>query len=94
MQAAVNFAWLGWANKLGGVILYSALYLAVLSICLFYGTASHIISNHAIQASIVYPFIAPWGPALVNGLGKIIPIFKDMFKSLEDFFANLAGKIR
>lgn len=90
LQTALNFAFLEWLNKLGGVILYVALFLAVYSIVLFYGTQAHIISSHAISSSASYRFIAPWGPAIINAIGAFIPFFKDMFAALESFFNNLA----
>jgi membrane protein required for colicin V production len=93
IQAAVDFAWMGWLNKLGGVILYAILFTAAYSIFLFYGSASGILSKHAIDSSTVYHYIEPWGPAAINGLAKVIPIFKDMFSSLKDFFAHIAKQI-
>jgi membrane protein required for colicin V production len=93
LQAAIDFAWLGWINKLGGVLLYAAIYTAIFSVVLFYGTKSGIISTSTIAASRTYNFIAPWGPALINGVGKIIPLFKDMFAQLEDFFNHLSENL-
>jgi hypothetical protein len=29
---------------------------------------------------------------VMDNLGKIIPVFKDMFTQLQDFFGNLAKK--
>src|ERR1700719_4624520 len=43
LQKLIDFVWLEWLNKLGGVILYPALYLAVFSVLLFYGSSSHIL---------------------------------------------------
>jgi membrane protein required for colicin V production len=42
--------------------------------------------------SKVYEYIAPWGPKVIDNLGNIIPIFKDMFEQLQNFFAELAKK--
>ncbi|HMH33884.1 MAG TPA: CvpA family protein [Puia sp.] len=93
IQAAVNFAWLGWLNKLGGVILYALIFTAAYSIFLFYGSASGVLSKHAIDASIVYKYVEPFGPAVINGLAKAIPLFKDMFSSLKDFFGHFAKQV-
>jgi membrane protein required for colicin V production len=92
IETAINFAFMEWLNKLGGAILYVALYTAVFSIILFYGSRSHIISTDAIASSRVYKLIEPLGPAVVNDVGKIIPVFRNMFTALEDFFAGLAQK--
>jgi membrane protein required for colicin V production len=93
LQAAIDFAWLGWINKLGGILLYAAVYTAIFSIILFYGTKSQVITSNTIAASKTYSFIEPWGPAVINGVGKIIPLFKNMFTQLEDFFNHLSQKL-
>jgi membrane protein required for colicin V production len=94
IQAAVNFAWLGWANKIGGVLLYALIYVIIYSITLFYGTKSGIISANAISSSKIYSFIEPWGPKIIDGIGLIIPVFKDMFKQLEDFFDHISRQVK
>jgi membrane protein required for colicin V production len=57
---------------------------------LFYATNLHIISQNAISSSITYNFVEPWGPVVINSIGKIIPLFKNMFSDLENFFSHLA----
>ncbi|HEV3251595.1 MAG TPA: CvpA family protein [Puia sp.] len=89
LEKLIDFVWLEWLNKLGGVILYTALYLAVFSVLLFYGSSSHILPRSMIESSKVYHFIEPWGPAVINQLARIIPLFRDMFVQLEAFFGNL-----
>jgi membrane protein required for colicin V production len=37
--------------------------------------------------------VAPWGPKVINNLGKIIPVFKDLFSQLQSFFETLGHKI-
>ncbi|MBS1596641.1 MAG: CvpA family protein [Bacteroidetes bacterium] len=92
IETALDFAMLGWLNKIGGVILYVSLFIAVYSIVLFYGTHAHIISKETISSSKVYSFVEPWGPAIIDGVGAIVPLFKNMFKELEDFFSDMARK--
>ena len=89
IQAAVDFAWLGGINRLGGALLYIILYMVIYSVFLYYGATSHILSNSTIHASATYKWIAPVGPAVVNGIGKFFPFFKGMFESLDQFFSHL-----
>jgi membrane protein required for colicin V production len=88
IQAAMDMAMLGWINKIGGAALYIIIFTAAYSVFLFYGTSAHILSPHAVSASVTYPYIKPWGPGVVNSFGKIIPLFKDMFIRLENFFSH------
>ena len=84
---------LGWANKLGGVLLYAILYTFIFSVFLFYADKVHLISQSASQSSLTYSFIEPWGPKVIDGFGQIIPVFKNMFTDLENFFAGVPQKI-
>jgi membrane protein required for colicin V production len=52
-----------------------------------------IIKPATIQASVTYPFIEPWGPKAISIFGAIIPMFKDMFQELENFFNGVSTKI-
>jgi membrane protein required for colicin V production len=90
LAAAVDFAWLGWVNKLGGILLYASVYITIFSVLLFYASKIHLVQNSTINDSKTYSFIQPWGPKLINGLGTIIPFFKDMFHQLEEFFGRLS----
>lgn len=86
LQGAVQTVMLGWANRLGGLLLYLLLYFFVYSILLFYATQLSLIKPATIQSSITYNWIEPYAPKLVNGLGAIVPIFRDMFGELLHFF--------
>ena len=84
---------LGWVNRIGGIIFYAALYMIILSVFLFYAEKLQFVQPSAIESSVTYPYLHPWGPRFIDGFGKIIPIFKDMFSELESFFDGLSNKI-
>ena len=84
---------LGWVNRIGGILLYAALYLIILSIFIFYAEKLRLLQPAAIQSSQTYYFIQPWGPVVMDNFGKLIPVFKDMFTELGDFFNSLSNKI-
>jgi membrane protein required for colicin V production len=93
IQRITEAVMLGWVNRLGGIILYAAIYITVFSILLFYAGQIKIIKSETIHASITYPFIQPWGPKAIDSLGAIIPFFKDMFTDLEQFFSGISEKM-
>lgn len=93
LQKVTETIMLGWANKLGGVLFYAAIYITAFSIVLFYAEQIRLIKPATTEASVSYSFIQPWGPKAINALGSVIPIFKDMFSQLEDFFSGVAEKI-
>lgn len=93
IETTVELALLGWVNKIGGVILYMILYTIIYSVLLFFAVQLHLLDDKSIQASLTYAYIEPWGPVVINGFGKLIPAFKDLFAELEAFFGNLSQKI-
>lgn len=84
---------LGWLNRIGGILLYAALYLIILSIFIIYAEKLQLLQPEALKSSQTYPFIQPWGPRVMDNFGKLIPVFKDMFTELGDFFNSLSNKI-
>lgn len=92
IEKTIQFAMLGWINRIGGVVFFVALYGIIFSVFLFYMEKLMIISPATIQSSQSYQYIAPWGPKVIDNLGKIIPVFKDMFTELQDFFGKIAAK--
>lgn len=83
---------LGWVNKLGGILLFVALYTLIFSILLFYAQKINIIRPNTIAQSATYHYVEPWGHKVIDGFGSIIPLFKGMFNDLESFFDNMAKK--
>jgi membrane protein required for colicin V production len=93
IEKTFQMALLGWVNRLGGIVFYAALYIIIFSIFLFYAEKVHVLDAATIGSSQTYPFIKPWGPVVIDGFGKIIPVFKDMFTDLETFFGTIGNKI-
>jgi membrane protein required for colicin V production len=89
LEKMVDLAMMGWLNKLAGVLLYAAIYTVILSIFLFYAVQVHAVSDATLSASMIYPHIRPWGPAVIEEFGKFVPWFKGMFAQLEDFFGKM-----
>ena len=92
IKKTMQFAMLGWLDSLGGMVLYVIIYATIFSVFLFFAEKLFLVQPSTIQDSKVYPYVAPWGPKVIDNLGKIIPIFKDMFTQLQDFFGNIAKK--
>ncbi|WP_092723331.1 CvpA family protein [Hydrobacter penzbergensis] len=94
VQTTLELAFLGWVNKLCGVVLYACLYITVFSVLLFYAVNMHLIKPETLAASRSYPFVAPWGSKIINGFGAVIPVFKGLFDELTQFFESIGKHIR
>ncbi|MFN8250582.1 MAG: CvpA family protein [Ferruginibacter sp.] len=93
IEKTFQMAMLGWINRIGGMFFYGILYIIIFSIFLFYAEKLHMVSADTVHASQTYPYVQPWGPVVIDGFGKIIPVFKDMFTELERFFESIGNKI-
>ncbi|HEY6506287.1 MAG TPA: CvpA family protein [Chitinophagaceae bacterium] len=93
IQRTVEIAMLGWVNRLGGIILYAAIYITVFSVIIFYAEQLQLIKQQTIDKSVTYSFVQPWGPKAINGFATFIPVFKDMFAQLEQFFGGISEKV-
>ena len=93
IQKTVELAMLGWVNRVGGILLYVGLYIIIFGVLLFYADHMNFIKPETKRESVTYSYIQPWGPKLIEGLGKIIPVFKGMFQDLEDFFDNVSKEV-
>lgn len=89
VENVVDLAMLGWINKIGGALIYIMLYGFLISVVLFYLSKAGFISEEQITASRLYPVLQPMGPWVIDGLGLVIPIFKDLFQELADFFDRI-----
>jgi membrane protein required for colicin V production len=85
---------LGWLNRIGGMVLYALLYMIILGVFLFYAEKLQLLQPSDIRSSQTYTYFHSWGPGVIDGLGKIIPFFKDMFTELEKFFDGLSNKFQ
>lgn len=90
IKKTVSLAMLGWADRIGGILLYMILYLMIYSVILFYATQVNLVTASTATESKTYGFVQPWAPQVINGFGKIVPLFSNMFADLKDFFGGIA----
>lgn len=91
IEQTVELVMLGWVNKLAGIILYVVIYTLVYSVILFYVEQMHLLQPETINKSLTYQYVQPWGPKVIDSVGRLIPVFKDMFGELEGFFEKVGG---
>lgn len=92
IQKTLEAIKIGFINRIGGVALYLLLHLALISVLLFYLQKMGLLSDDIITQSTTAPYILPWGPAVLDAIGAILPIFKNMFNELNGFFDQIADE--
>ncbi len=92
IQKGLQFALLGWVDKLGGIVLYALGYAIILSVIVFYSIQLKVVDEAGLVASKSYPFFSPLGPWFINSLGVILPFFKDMFAELQALIDAIDAK--
>jgi membrane protein required for colicin V production len=90
IESALQAAMLGWLNRRGGVFFYALLYLFAFSLLLFYAVQLQLLKPDKLLASETYVYLEPLAPRIINGLGIVLPFFRNMFAELEQFFERLA----
>jgi membrane protein required for colicin V production len=93
IKKTVSLAMLGWLDKTGGILFYIIIYTIIFSVILFFAEKTFLIKPGTISDSLIHDYVAPWGPKVIDNLGKIIPVFKDLFLQLQSFFENLGHNL-
>lgn len=94
IEKTLTVAMLGWANRLGGILLYAVLYTSIFSVILFYAKQIGLLKPEAVSASVIYPYIQNWGPKAIEYFGVVMPFLKDSFTELEQFFGKVAAQAK
>ncbi len=92
IQKTFETVMLGWINRLAGVAIFVLLFSIIYSVFLFYAAQLHFLNAATISNSVVYPYLQPLAPKILNFIGSIIPWFKNMFSQLENFFTVRTNK--
>lgn len=90
IKKAASLVMLGWADKLGGVLLYMIIYTIIFSVILFFCEKTGLLRADTIGSSFVYGYVSPTGAWVIDHTGRIIPVFRDLFLQLEDFFEKIS----
>ena len=90
IQKTFETVMMGWANRIAGIALFVLLYSIIFSIFIFYALQIKLLNQAAADASLSYPYIKGIGPAVMEGIGAVIPWFKNMFAELQQFFGKFA----
>lgn len=93
IESAVEVVMMGWLNRLGGILLYIAMYTLVYSVLLFYAGKMGFIQVETIEKSMTFSWIEPLGPKVIGAIGQLIPWFKDLFGELTAFFEKLSHEL-
>ncbi|MFT3703794.1 MAG: CvpA family protein [Agriterribacter sp.] len=89
LENVFDFTMLGWVNRLGGALLYAGMYTLVFSVVLFYAGKMQLIQASTFNDSKAYALVGGLGPSVIEAVGAIIPVFKNIFLELEHFFENI-----
>lgn len=94
IEKTFEMAFMGWLNRIGGILLYAVLYSVIYSVCLFYADKINVFEKATMESSLIYPYVQPLAPKVINGIANLFPLFKDTFTQLEDFFTGVSNKIQ
>lgn len=88
VQKSLEFAMLGWANRVGGILLYALLYSSLLILVLFYADKMELLSAEAKADSQFYQFMHGFAKPILSFIADALPFIKNMLHQLTDFFTD------
>jgi membrane protein required for colicin V production len=87
VQKSLEFAMLGWVNRLGGILLYALLYSSLLILLLFYADKLQLLSADTKTGSQFYQFMHGFAKPILNFITDVLPFIRNMLQQLTDYFA-------
>lgn len=94
VQKSLEFAMLGWANRIGGILLYALLYSSLLTLVIFYADKLQLLSADTKANSQFYQFMHGFAKPLLNFIADALPFIKNILQQLSDFFADQPASSR
>lgn len=80
VRGTLRLVQLGLLDSIGGAIFHVAVYLFVLSFFILYANMLGFLPEELRSTSITYHYLSPLAPKTLSFLGKIFPIFNDLFE--------------
>lgn len=93
ISRTMDLALLGWANRIAGACLYILLISTIWSVLLFYLSGLGVLADSTLEKSKLYPVIKPIGPAIMEKLGELVPLFRNVFEDLKAFFERAGNNL-
>lgn len=93
IKTIARISMMGMLDRLAGILLFVLIYVFIFSVILFFAVKTSVLNPDTVKASFVYRFIGPVGPQMLESLGKILPVFKNMFADLQYFFEKMGQKL-
>jgi membrane protein required for colicin V production len=59
---------------------------------LYYLNQLHVLSDKKIKASFFYNKLAPIAPMVIDQVGNVVPLFKNMVIQLDEYFKSVSNK--
>lgn len=78
-----EIALMGWLNKTGGVFIYVLLFTIWISGFLFFTERLSFFTPKTKDSSVLYPWVQPVAPAIMNRMSKWIPWLKETFPKID-----------
>jgi hypothetical protein len=93
LEGIMNVAGLSFFNRLGGGLLWVVAVALIVSTVAWYLDAMGIVPEEQKESSATFAILTQTAPAVIHGVGLVIPFIKDAFQELSDFFDQQAARI-
>lgn len=90
MEGMIQTVGLGFANRLAGGLLWATAAALCLSTLLWYADGMNAVPGEAKAGSKTFDTVSGAAPAVMRGVGEVLPAVRDAFADLNAFFAERA----
>ncbi|MEZ5014374.1 MAG: CvpA family protein [Chitinophagales bacterium] len=89
MEGFFKLLQLNFINKLAGALVWGLVWSLLYSTILFYINNMQLLGTNQKADSLVFEKIEPLAPKTIEGIGKVIPPVKNIYHSMDEWFAQL-----
>lgn len=90
LEKMLKAVMLNFTNKIAGGVLYGVAAALIFSTLFWMVDKTGVVTQGAREASISYPYMVGFAPAIYDGIGSLLPILKETFHNLNELFGQKA----
>lgn len=79
---------MGWLDRAGGIMIHLIIYGLLASMILYFFVHIGWLTEGMRKSSMLYVFIEPMAPTLMDYSGKIIPAYRGVMQELDHYFTK------
>lgn len=93
IEKVLKIGQINFLNRFAGLLFGLLKAILLVSLVLWLLNMAHLLPPEATNNSIAYSYFINWSPLMVEGIGKIIPVFSTLITDISNYFEGIAKSI-